>query len=370
MRKRFTLLAGLLAVFSLLAAACGSSNDTATATSTTAAGGTTATTAAGATTTAKGAGGANCADAAVVCVGLVTDVGKVDDKSFNQAAWEGVQQLGSSIGAKTDYIETTNSTDYGTNIKSFVDQGYDVVVSVGFALGEATTKAATENPKIYFVGVDQFQAAPLTNLVGLTFPEDRSGFLAGALAGLMTKTNTVAQVLGTNLVPPVVAFKTGFEAGVKYTNPDADVISTYHPGGLDVAFSDPDWGATTARQALDNGADVVFGAGGKTGNGALGEVAKENGKAFCIGVDSDQWLTVPEAHPCLVTSALKLITPAVVGVITAWHNNKGPGGNFVGDVGLADYHDFSTKVSPDIQQKIKDLTPKVLSGEVPTGYKP
>jgi basic membrane protein A len=237
-------------------------------------------------------------------------------------------------------------------------------------LGEATAAAATENPEIYFVGVDQFQAEEVENLSGLIFPEDQAGFLAGALAGLLTETNVVAQVLGTDLVPPVVAFKEGFEGGVAHSNPDADVISTYHPGGQDVAFTDPTWGADTARQALDNDADVVFGAGGNTGNGALIEVAKEGGEAYCIGVDTDQWDTVPEAQPCLVTSAMKLITPGIVDIIVAWNDGEPPTGNFIGEVGLADYHDFSSVVPEDIQGQIEELTPQVLSGDVETGYTP
>ena len=155
------------------------------------------------------------------------------------------------------------------------------------------------------------------NYTGLVFPEDQSGFLAGALAGLLTESNTIGAVLGTDQVPPVVAFKEGFEGGVAYTNPEAQVISTYHPGGLDVAFTDPEFGATTARQALDNGADIIFGAGGQTGNGALIEVAREGGEALCIGVDTDQWETVPEAHPCLVTSATKVIDGGVLELVTA-----------------------------------------------------
>ena len=157
--------------------------------------------------------------------------------------------------------------------------------------------------------MDQFQGEAVDNVAGIIFPEDQAGFLAGALAAELSTTGTIAAVLGTDLVPPVVAFKEGYELGAQYINPDINFISTYHPGGLDVAFTDPEWGAATAAQAMDSGADVVFGAGGKTGNGALIEVASREG-VYCIGVDSDQWETVPEAHPCLVTSAMKLITPA------------------------------------------------------------
>ena len=109
-----------------------------------------------------------------------------------------------------------------------------------------------------FIGVDQWQGEAIPNVAGLIFPEDQAGFLAGALAASMSKTGIIAEVLGTDLVPPVVAFGEGFVNGAKHVNPGIEVIKTYHPGGLDVAFTDPEWGATTARQALDQGADVVF----------------------------------------------------------------------------------------------------------------
>lgn len=313
---------------------------------------------------------ANCETPENFCVGLVTDVGKIDDKSFNQSAYEGLKQSVSTHGALIDFIETTDSKDYATNLQQFVDQKFDVVVSVGFALGEATAKAATENPGMKFIGVDQFQAKEIANMTGLIFNEDKAGFLAGALAGLVTKSNKVGAVLGTNLVPPVVAYKEGYEAGAKYSNPKVSVKSTYHPGGLDVAFTDPAFGADTAKQLLDQGIDVIFGAGGNTGNGALAEVAKKGGAAFCIGVDSDQWDTVPEAQPCLITSAMKLITPGVLDLVGQAKDGSIKGGNFVGDVGLAPYHDFDSTIPADVKQKIADLTPKVVSGEVPTGYKP
>ena len=230
--------------------------------------------------------------------------------------------------------------------------------------------AATENPDVRFIGVDQFQAETVCNLTGLLFPEDQAGFLAGALAGLLTESNTIGAVLGTDQVPPVVAYKEGFENGAVYTNEEANVIATYHPGGLDVAFTDPEFGATTARQALDNGADIIFGAGGQTGNGALIEVAREGGEALCIGVDTDQWETVPEAHPCLITSAMKLIDQGVADLVTQAQDGTIVGGNFFGNVGLADYHDLADRVPAEVQTQMDELTEQVLSGEVETGYQP
>lgn len=311
----------------------------------------------------------DCTSPDVLCVGLVTDVGEVDDKSFNQSAWEGVQRAADELGAQVKYIETKDAKDYGSNIALFADQGYDVIVTVGFALGQATVEAAQQYPDIKFIGVDQFQGEAVPNVAGLIFAEDKAGFLAGALAAQLSETGTVAAVLGTDLVPPVVAFKEGYENGARYINPDINLISTYHPGGLDVAFTDPEWGATTAKQAIDQGADVVFGAGGKTGNGALIEVASHSG-VYCIGVDSDQWETVPEAHPCLVSSAMKLITPGVFDLISMAKNGSFPAGNFVGEVGLAPFHDFDGTVPQEVKDKLAEIDKGLQDGSISTGYNP
>jgi basic membrane protein A len=312
---------------------------------------------------------ADCGKPEVVCVGLVTDVGEVDDKSFNQSAWEGAQTAEANHNAIVNFVETKDAKDYGDNIALFADKGYDVIVTVGFALGEATAAAAAEYPEIDFIGVDQFQGAAVPNMAGLIFHEDQAGFLAGVLAARLSSSGTIAAVLGTDLVPPVVAFKEGYELGAKYANPDISVISTYHPGGLDVAFTDPEWGASTAAQALENGADVVFGAGGKTGNGALIEVAGETGK-YCIGVDTDQWETVPEAHPCLVSSAMKLITPGVEELINASVAGSFPSGNFFGTVGLASFHDFDGSVPAEVKTELDKLAGDLASGSMATGYAP
>jgi basic membrane protein A len=310
----------------------------------------------------------NCADEAVLCVGLVTDVGEIDDKSFNQSAWEGVQRAADELGAFTKYVETKDAKDYASNIGLFADKNYDVIVTVGFAMGDATLAAAAEYPEIDFIGVDQGQwGGEVANVAGLIFPEDKAGFLAGALAAQLSETGTIAAVLGTDLVPPVVAFKEGYEAGALYINPDINLISTYHPGGMDVAFVDPEWGATTAKQAIDQGADVVFGAGGKTGNGALIEVASSEG-VFCIGVDSDQWETVPEAHPCLVSSAMKLITPGVFDLIQASVDGAFPAGNFFGATGLAPFHDFDASIPQEIKDKLNEIDAALQDGSLSTGY--
>ena len=299
------------------------------------------------------------------CIGLVTDVGEVDDKSFNQAAWTGVETAGAQFGADVDYVETQAAKDYATNIGLFADSGCDIIVTVGFALGEATAVAAAEYPDVDFIGVDQFQGEPVDGVAGLIFPEDQSGFLAGALAASLSTSGTIAAVLGTDIIPPVVAFGEGYLNGARWVNPDIEVIKTYHPGGLDVAFTDPEWGATTARQALDQGADVVFGAGGKTGNGAIIEVAGEPG-AFCIGVDVDQWGSVPEAQPCLVSSAMKSIAEGVVHLIGESLRGNMPSGNYVGSADLAPFHAHADSVPDSVKDMLVQLKADLEAGVVPT----
>jgi basic membrane protein A len=307
-------------------------------------------------------------------VGLVTDVGRVNDRSFNQSAWEGVVASAEGLGLADDdikYIETQDAKDYADNIQQFIDAGYNVIISVGFALGDATTVAAKENPDVFFIGVDQFQGETIANLAGLIFNEDHSGYLAGVLAGSLSQTGTIAAVLGTDLVPPVVAFNEGYVAGARSVNADINVISTYHPGEISQAFVDPEWGAATAKQALDQGADVIFGAGGITGNGALQEIATADGAGetvFCIGVDTDQWNTVPAAHPCLVSSAMKLITPGVVELVNMANDGAFPGGNYFGKADLAPFHDFDDMIPQELKDLLEATKAGLIDGSIDTGY--
>jgi len=142
-------------------------------------------------------------------IGVITAVGKVDDRSFNQLSWEGAQQGAAAIGGDVSYLESESEKDHEKHINTYVERDADVIVTVGFALGEATTAAAKNHPDMIFIGVDQDQTETLPNLAGLIVPSDHAGFLAGALAGLLTQSNTVAIVLGTDEIPPVVAFKEG-----------------------------------------------------------------------------------------------------------------------------------------------------------------
>ncbi len=324
----------------------------------------------GSPTTGGTAGSPDCGAADVFCVGLVTDAGKIDDKSFNQAGWEGVQAAKDATGAQAKYVETSDPKDYAKNIKFFTDAKYDVVVTVGFNLGEATDTAAPSATGTKFIGIDQFQAKEIANVAGLTFPEDQAGYMAGFLAGKLSKTNVIGQVLGAK-IPPVQKYAMGYEAGAKAANPAIQVKTVYHPSD-GKEWNDPTWGANEARKQLDQKADVIFGAGGKTGNGALGEVAKASGagtSVYCIGVDTDQWGTVPEAHPCLVTSAMKLMADGTTDLIKKAKDGTFKGGNVVGKAGLAPFHDFDAKLPADVKSAVAKIVADLGSGTLQTGVK-
>lgn len=339
MGKRFTLWFSVVAALMLLLAACGDDKDDSTA-----------------------AGGIS-----KLKVGLVTDVGKVDDKSFNQSAWEGVQQAKKDLSADVKFIETTDPKDYGKNIEQFANDKYNVIVTVGFGLGEATAAAAKKYPDIKFIGVDQFQVPgqEMANYTGLIFDEDKAGFLAGALAAQMSKSGTIGQVLGTDVVPPVVKFGKGYEAGAKYANPNIKVLTWYHPGGLAKGFTDPEEGKKQALQMISQNADVIFAAGGQTGNGGLIGCAEKN--VLAIGVDTDQYLTVPQAQKVLLSSAMKLITPGVLNAVKTAKDGSFKGGNFVGQVGLAPYHDVDGQVPGAVKEKMQQIDRGIKDGTIKTG---
>ena len=311
-------------------------------------------------------------------VGLVTDVGKLSDKSFNATSWQGVQDAAAdkSLCVTSKYIESNQPTDYAKNMQTFADQGYDMVVAVGFLMGDDTLAAAKKNPKTKFAIVDYAydpqKDAPPANLVGLVFKEDQAGFVAGALAGYTTKSNKVGQVLGLK-IPPVQRYAEGYKAGVKYANDKASVLEVYQGASDGAAFNNPDWGKARATDMINQGADVIFGAGGNTGNGALlGAVAKN---VTCIGVDTDQYVSYPDADKCLITSAEKKLAVAVKTAVTDMVKNQWPSSNLLTfdasnkGVGISPYHDYDSKIPADVKAKITDIETKLASGSLQTGVK-
>lgn len=313
----------------------------------------------------------NCASEDVFCVGLVTDIGKINDRSFNQSAWEGVQRAQSELGSVVQYIETADRRDYAKNIAAFGDEDYDVIVTVGFTVGEATAAAAATYPDVHFIGVDQFQEEVVDNVAGLNFPEDHAGFLVGALAAWMSQNNRIGAVCGTDEVPPVWRLGEGYKAGAGYADSlsgrNTQVLVVYHSDD-DQAFLDPEWGETTAQSMIGQGADVIFGCGGLTGNGAI--IAAAQADAYVIGVDTDQYYTLPEAAPRMLSSAVKLITPGVFDLIKLSHDGAFPSGNYFGQAGYAPYHDLENEVPVEVQEIMEQINAGLLDGSIKTNVPP
>jgi basic membrane protein A and related proteins len=304
-------------------------------------------------------------------VGLVTDIGRVDDGTFNQFAYDGMVAASECLGFETDFIETASEADYGTNLASILEGEPEVVVTVGFLLADATLAAAQENPDVNFIGIDQFQEEYPDNYVGILFREDQGGFLAGAMAALLSESGTVGVVGGLESVPPVVRFVNGFATGAAHVDPDVNVLSVYTD-----SFTDPAQGASAAQQFLGEGADVVFGAGGQTGSGAI-QAAAEAG-AWAIGVDQDEYFTTfgggstPGADR-LATSAIKRVDLGVFSQIGAHLDGSFAGGIFTldaanGGITYAPFHDAD--IPEDVASQIEEIRAGLADGSIETGVDP
>lgn len=317
-------------------------------------------------------------------VGLVTDTGGVNDKSFNQSAWAGVQKAAKEFGWEAKYIESKQPTDYEKNIDQFATEKYDVIVTVGFLMGDATAAKAKQYPKIKFAIIDNayfptkdsvacpdtvkdcYDDGGLKNVTSLMFQEDQVGFLAGVLAGGMTKTGTVCSVAGME-IPPVVRFVVGYQTGAKWMKADVNTLNVYIP-----SFIDPAKGKETGVSMIGQNCDVIFGVGGNTGNGGL-QAAKEAG-LMGIGVDVDQYSTYAEVKDILLTSAAKNVDVAVYEYLKTVKDGKSKAGMVTanvqnGGVGLAPYHDWESKIPQTVKDKVAEALKGLKDGTIQTGYK-
>jgi basic membrane protein A len=304
-------------------------------------------------------------------VGLVTDVGRINDKGFNQSAYEGMIAAAEEAPTcfDTDYIETTSQSDYAKNIAEFADAGYDVVIGVGFLIGDALGDASTEYPDAKFVGID---AAPSTghdanwktNGESLFYAEDQSGYMAGVLAASISESQHIGVVGGLVVVPPVERFVEGYIDGAKDTKSGITVDFVYT-----TSFTDPPQGKNAATQMINNGADVIFGAGGLTGNGAL-EAACQAGK-LAIGVDKDQYFELPGAAgaDCLVTSATKNIVETLKQSLLRIAGDEFTPGFTTNNaanngIALAPFHDNADKVPADVATLLEETLAGLADGSI------
>ena len=312
-----------------------------------------------------GGGGAVCE---------VTDTGGVDDRSFNQLAFEGAEAAEERFGWEPRVIESVSATDFEPNIASFVDQGdCNLIVTVGFLLGDATAAAAEANPDQEFAIVDFAYDPAIDNVQGLVFVIDQAAFLAGYIAADQTQTGVVGTFGGVN-IPPVTDFMEGFAQGVAYYNADngADVTvlgwdSDAQDGLFTGNFESLEDGRAFAENLADEGADIILPVAGPVGLGAAALV-QERGLRL-IGVDADWTQTAAEFDDVILTSILKNIDVAVLDAATAVHD--GTTGPLLvstlesGGVGFAPVTNAWNE-GTGLDEALEAISAGIIDGSIPT----
>ncbi len=307
-------------------------------------------------------------------IGVVTDVGRLDDASFNQFSNQGALDAANELGAEHRVIVTQEIADYRTNIDSLIAEGFNVIVTIGFLIGTDTAMAAKDNPDVFFIGVDQGvcvdeegnpdptftcagdAATLLPNYQGVVFSEAEPGYLVGIIAAHISESGVIGSVRGTD-VPAVVAFHEGYANGARSVNPDIEVLSVEADPNPEIGFDNPARGREIATQMIDQGADVIFQIAGNTGRGAL-EVACDRG-VWGIGVDVDQHESLPELASCIVTSAEKKLQQTVHAVIVSIANDEFQAGTVVYNaqsdppgIGIAPFHEHADLISAEAQADV------------------
>ena len=288
-------------------------------------------------------------------IGMVTDVGGVNDGSFNQSAWEGLQRAGEAFGCEVKYIESKGDADYVPNIESFLDEDYDLIVCVGYMMADAVRDAAELYPDQKFAIIDDASNADLDNVTCMMFEQEQASYLVGLAAGYTTESNIVGFVTGA-ANETMNSFGYGYCAGVLDANPDATILQ-YNANN----FGDASGGKTAVNTMVTKGADVVFHAAGGTGIGVI-DGCKEN-KIWAIGVDSDQSPLAPET---ILTSALKRVDNACYDATKKTILGTLEGGVETHDLaaGGVDIAPTTDNLSKDVLEKIEKAKKDIIAGDL------
>ncbi|MBT2289796.1 BMP family ABC transporter substrate-binding protein [Paenibacillus albidus] len=353
MKKVFKLSLAPVLAFSMMLTGCGTNNA--------ANGG--ANTNAGTATDAPAEATAAPTDApkSDIKVGMVTDIGGVNDKSFNQSAWEALQALEKEAGIEVKYLQSKSSADYQPNLNQFVKGGFNLTWGIGFDLGDAIKLAATENPDANLAIIDSVVDAP--NVQSVTFAENEGSFLVGVVAGLTTKTNKIGFIGGAES-PVIKRFEVGFKAGIAAVNPKAELKITYAG-----AYDKPDVGKSLAATLYNDGADIIFPAAGATGNGVFNEAKSRNKaggtKVWVIGVDKDQ--SIDFGDDVTLTSMIKRVDEAVKKVSQEVIDGTFKGGITtltLKDNGVGLPETSKANVTPEILAKVEEYKQQIIAGTV------
>ena len=287
-------------------------------------------------------------------IGLVTDVGGVNDGSFNQSAWEGLQRAAEELGVDANYLESSTDADYTPNLETFIDEEYDLIISVGYMLADATKAAAEANPDVKFAIIDD-ATIELDNVTCLMFEQEQGSYLVGYVAGMMTETDNVGFVIGMSN-ENMNLFGYGYCAGVLDANPDA-TIQQFNVN----SFADSATGKSMANTAITNGADIVFHAAGASGLGVI-EACQEAG-VYAIGVDSDQSSIAPET---VITSAMKRVDNAVYDSVESLINGTLEGGVVTYDLSMGGVDIAPTQdlLPEEVISAVEDVKQQIIDGEI------
>jgi basic membrane protein A len=317
---------------------------------------------------------------------IVSDAGGFDDKSFNQLSYEGVQQAADELGVEFKGVESNSENDYAPNLESLVAEGCDTIVTVGFALAAATKESAAANPDIKYVLIDDsadggddgatFDGKPdEPNIKPLLYDTAQAAFMAGYTAADYSKTGVVG-TYGGQPFPTVTIFMDGFKQGVEYYNEEkgknVKVVGwDGKNGSFTGGFEANETATNTARQLIDQDADVILPVGGPIYQGALTAIADSGKDVAMVGVDADLFETDPTTQDVVLTSILKNMKVSTYEAIMS----AGSGDDFdftpyVGTlenegVGIAPFHNFESKVSSSLSGELDTIKAGIIDGSIP-----
>ena len=344
MRRSSTTLAAMFSASILALTACGGGDDTAT----------------------ESGGGSDSGSGSEVNVGLAYDVGGRGDQSFNDSAAAGLDRAIEEYGFKAQESAAEDGEAESAReerLRTFVENGFDPVIAVGFAYEAAVAKVAEEYPDAHFAIIDS-ETVEADNVANLVFAEEEGSFLVGAAAALKTETDNIGVVGGVE-TPLIQKFEAGYVAGAEEVNPDIEVQTTYLTQVPDFSgFADPARGKTAAEGMFDNGADIVYHAAGGSGGGVF-EAASESDN-LAIGVDSDQYETAdPSVQDVILTSMLKNVDVAVYEYLTAVNDGEFPAGitRYDLEVDGVGYSTSGGKVD-DITDQLDEYKQQIIDGKI------
>ncbi len=349
-RRRWTLLIAILAVFGLVASACSDDSDD------------------------TSDGGGESADGSDFTACMVSDAGGFDDKSFNQTAFAGMTVAEDELGISTKSAESQNESDYAPNIDQFVEEGCDLIITVGFLLGDATAAAAEANPDQKFAIVDFAYEEEYANIDQLVFATNEAAFLAGYVAAGTTETGTLGTYGGIN-IPTVSTFMEGFEYGMDLYNEEnggaVELLGWSNADGdgqFTGDFENQDNGRNVTETFLDEGADIIMPVAGPVGLGTTAAVA-DNGSGGVVWVDTDGCVSAEQDCDLFVTSVMKNMDTAVLQSIERAVNGEFAGGIVAGTlsndgVGIAPYHEWEDKVPSEVQDRVEEIRQEIIDGTV------